>query len=155
MTRAVRIAVNMQPVADGANPPQFKAALPMGVLFEKSLDAAELERERMLLQEKYRVLVETLRAMRPLLKEANVHRNWAFGDAIVTFEQETSDALLFVDKLTGDLARDLNYSKSMIDLCRRFRLKFTDSTTIDPKISFAAYHRSGFDVQRARQYVRK
>lgn len=155
MTRPIRIAVNMQPATDGANPPQFKAALPMGVLFEKSLDAAELERERTVLEEKYSALVETLRSMRPQLKEANVDRNWAFGDAIVTFEQETSDALLFVDKLTDNLARDLNYSKSMIDLCRRFRLKVPDSKLIDPKVSFAAYHRSGFDVQRARHYVRK
>lgn len=145
----IRIAVRMQPVNDPADTVQFKAAVPMGVLFEKSLDPVQVENERSVLEEKYRILVETLRAMRPALRERNVLKNWMFGDVIFKFEQETGDTLMFIENLSADLARDVNYSKTMIDLCRRLRKHFADSTQLDLALSFDEYHRNGFDPARA------
>lgn len=155
MTRPIRIAVNMQPATDGAGEKTWKAALPLGVLFEKSLDTAEVEQARLELESKYHALVFALRVLRPQLKAANVQRKWEFGNLIVNFENETSDTLLFVDRLSDDLARDVDYSKTMIDLCRRFRRKVTDAHMLDPQISFSAYHRSGFNPVRAAVYHQK
>ncbi len=154
MSQSIRIAVHMQPIAENGEP-CFKATLPMGAFFEPSLDKEEVERARSELEEKYRRLVENLRAMRATLKEGNVLRNWMFGDTIVSFERETSQTLLFVDKLSDALARDIDYSKTMIDLCRRFRLKIPDMTKIDPRLSFSTYHRNGFDPKRAAASKRK
>lgn len=149
MTRPIRIAAHMQPARDENGALSFKAALPMGALLDKSLDRQTVEQARAALEEKYRALVENLRAMRPHLQDGNVLRYWLFGDAIITFETQTARALVFVDPLSDHLARDVGYSKTMIDLCRRFRRKFPDPDAIDPQISFNAYHRSGFDPQRA------
>ncbi len=146
--RAIRIAVNMQPVTDAAGGLSFRAAVPMGVLFEKAINQAEVEQERITLEGKYTELVHALRALRPTLHR-NVRRNWELGNLIVTFEHETSDTLLFIDKLSDDLARDVNYSKTMLDLNRRFRLKLPDSNLLDPQISFSAYHRNGFNPIRS------
>lgn len=149
MTYAIRIAAHMQPARDENGALFFKAALPMGALLDKSLDKTELESARVALQEKYRALVQELRALRAHLRDGNVLRYWMFGDAIVAFETETADALVFVDNLSAQLARDVDYSKTMIDLCRRFRYKFPDESALDPQISFRAYHRNGFDSERA------
>lgn len=154
MTRPIRIAVHMQPAHDANGALSFKAALPMGALLEKTLDKQEVERAVTALQENYRALVEHLRAMRPQLQEGNVLRYWLFGDAIIAFETQTARTLVFVDKLSDHLARDVDYSKTMIDLCRRFRRKFPDPAAIDPQLSFDAYHRNGFDAQRAAAYAR-
>jgi hypothetical protein len=147
---SVRVAVKMQPAADAdpAGRAQFKATLPMGVLFEKSLDRAQLEQERAALEENYRALVATLTQIRSTLKVGNTLRYWFFGDAIIQFEQQHAHGAMFVDKLSDHLARDVHFSRTMIDLCRRFRLKFPDPARIDPRISFRAYHRSGFDPAR-------
>ncbi len=152
MTRAIRIAVNMLPTRDANGALKFQAALPVSALFEKSLDKQEVERERAALEEKYRVLVEALRAMLPHLKDGNVLRYWMFGDAVSEFETQTARTLIFVDKLSAHLARDVGYSQTMIDLCRRFRHKFSDASQIDPTLPFAAYHRNGFDTARARKF---
>ena len=90
--------------------------------------------------------------MRPSIKEGNALRYWLFGDAIVNFETQSSQRLLVIAHLTESLARDVKYSKSMIDLCRRFRLKLPDPAQIDPRLPFSAYHRSGFNVERAQAY---
>lgn len=153
MTRPVRIAVHMQPVRDENGALSFKAALPMGALLEKTLDKQEVEHAVTALQQNYRALVENLRAMRPQLQGGNVLRYWRFGDAIMTFESQTARTLVFVDPLSDHLARDVEYSKTMIDLCRRFRRKFPDPDAIDPQLSFDAYHRNGFDPQRAAAYA--
>src|SRR5437867_430031 len=113
MKPPVRIAVNIQPVQDASGNASFKAALPMGVLFEKSLDAMHVERARADLEQKYSALVETLRGMRPHLKDGNILRYWMFGDLVIAFENETANALVFVDKLSDHLARDVEYSKTM------------------------------------------
>lgn len=152
MNQAVRVAVNMQPARDENGTRVFKAALPMGAFFEKGLDKQELERAREALEENYRALVENLRAMLPHLKDGNVLRYWMLGDVVNEFETQNAHALVFVDKLSDHLARDVGYSKTMIDLCRRFRHKFSDASQIDPTISFDAYHRNGFDIQRARKF---
>lgn len=152
---SIRVAVHMQPQRDENGHTLFRAALPMGVWFEKSLDKQELETARVALEENYRALVESLRAMRPTLKEGNTLQNWMFGDEIVRFEQETARTLLFVDKLSDNLARDVEYSKTMIDLCRRFRIKLADRHLVDPHIPFHIYHRNGFDLQRIGSLHRK
>lgn len=149
---AIRIAVNMQPQRDETGQVLYRAALPMGVWFEESLDKAELETARVELEEKYRALVQELCALLPHLKDGNVLRYWMFGSVIIEFEAQTAHTLLFVDKLSAHLAREVGYSKTMIDLCRRFRQKFPDPAQIDPTLSFAAYHRNGFDTARAREF---
>jgi hypothetical protein len=149
MSAAIRVAVNMQPTRDESGATTFRAALPMGALLEKSLDKQELENARAALERQYAALVANLRVMRVHLRDGNVLRYWMFGDAIVAFEAETADSLVFVDRLSEQLARDVAYSKTMIDLCRRFRNKFPDPDSIDPRLSFDAYHRNGFDPQRA------
>lgn len=148
MSRALRVAVNMQPVDEPGQAPTFHATLPMAILFEKSLDPAEIEQERNSLQEKYTELVTNLRQRRQAFKHKRALDSWLFGDAIVTFEQSTSDTLLFIDHLTEHLARDVGYGKTMIDLCRRFRLHLPNESQIDPTLSFDAYHRSGFHPER-------
>jgi len=155
MTQAIRIAVHMQPARAENGARVFKAALPMGVWFEKSLDKQEIESARNALEEQYHALVENLRARLSRLKDGNVLQYWMFGDAVNEFESQNAHALVFVDKLSDHLARDLGYSKTMIDLCRRFRHKFPDAAQIDPALSFAAYHRNGFDAQRAAASRRK
>lgn len=155
MNRLLRIAVKVQPAQDAAGRVTYHATLPMAVLFEKSIDPEQIELERIGLQEKYRLLVETLRRIRPTLKKRHALDSWLFGDAIVAFEQDTSETLLFVDHLTEHLARDIEYGKAMIDLCRRFRLRLPDQTQIDPTLPFDAYHRSGFDPQRATEFARR
>lgn len=154
MNHAVRIAVNMQPTRGENSERFFKAALPMGAFFVQGLDKQELETARVELQEKYRALVEALRAMLPHLKDGNVLRYWMLGDAVNDFEIQNADALVFVDKLSDHLARDVGYSKTMIDLCRRFRHKFSDASQVDPTLSFDAYHRNSFDPKRAAVYAR-
>lgn len=150
----IRIAANMQPQRDENGHVLFRAALPMGAFFEKSLDKAQVENARDGLEEQYRALVERVRALLPYDQPGNVMRYWNVGDAITEFENETATALVFVDRLTEHLARDLGYSRTMLDLSRRFRRKFPDPARVDPKISFDAYHRSGFDLERARAYER-
>jgi hypothetical protein len=150
----LRIAVNMQPQRDASGQEFFRATLPMGVLFERTLDKQEVERARAALEGDYRALVENLRATRGHLRDGNVLRYWMLGDAIVAFETQTARALVFVDKLSDHLARDVNYSRTMIDLCRRFRIKLPDKSQIDPQLSFDADHRSGFDPKRAAAYER-
>lgn len=150
----VRVAVHMQPQRDENGHAIFRAALPMGVWFEKSLDKQEIETARGELEETYRALVETLRAMLPHLKDGNVLRYWMLGDVVNEFETQNAHALIFVDKLSEHLARDVGYSKTMIDLCRRFRHKFSDVSQIDPTIPFDAYHRNSFDPKRAAAYER-
>ncbi len=150
----IRIAVNMQAQRDENGHMIFRAALPMGVWFEKSLDKDEVERARSALEENYRALVTRLRAMLPHLHEGNVLRYWMFGDVVNEFELQTADTLVFVDKLSDHLARDVGYSKTMIDLCRRFRHKFSDVSQIDLTLSFDAYHRNSFDPKRAAAYER-
>lgn len=145
----VRIAVQIVPVSPADGQPQFRASLPMGVLFEKELDQTALERARALLEQEYGALVATLRAMRPALRGGTVLPYWRFGDVIIQFEERARGAFLFVDKLSDHLARDIEYSKTMIDLCRRLRIKFPDASQLDPMVSFRAYHRSGFDLERA------
>lgn len=151
MNAAIRIAVHMQPARDENGATKFRAALPMGALLEKSLDKQEVEHARIALEEKYTTLVNSLSDLRLHLQDGNVLRYWMFGDTIVTFENQTADVLVFVDKLSDHLARDVDYSKTMIDLCRRFRLKLAENE-IDPCLSFDAYHRNGFDPQRAAAY---
>ncbi|TAH53475.1 MAG: hypothetical protein EYC68_02965 [Chloroflexota bacterium] len=150
----VRVAVHMQPQRDENGHEIFRVALPMGAFFVQGLDKQELETARIELQEKYRALVETLRPMLPHLREGNVLRYWMLGDVINEFEMQNVNALVFVDKLSDHLARDVGYSKTMIDLCRRFRHKFSDAAQIDPTLSFDAYHRNSFDPQRAAAYER-
>ncbi len=150
----IRVAVHMQPQRDENGHTIFRAALPMGVWFEKSLDKNAVEQARAELEEKYRALVESLRAMLPSLKDGNVLRYWMFGDVVNEFELQTADTLVLIDKLSDHLARDVGYSKTMIDLCRRFRHKFSDASQIDPTLSFDAYHRNGFDPKRAAAYER-
>ncbi len=152
MNQTIRIAVHMQPARDENGARVFKAALPMGVWFEKGLDKQEIESARLALEKNYRALVENLRVLLPHLKDGNVLRYWMFGDTVNEFETQNTHALVFVDKLSDHLARDVDYSKTMIDLCRRFRHKFPDASKIDPTISFAAYHRNSFDAQRARKF---
>jgi len=152
MSRGIRIAVNMRPTRADDGAIKFRAALPMGALLEKSLDKNEVERAGAALEENYRALVETLREMLPHLKDGNVLRYWMFGDVIIEFETQTARTLVFVDKLSAHLARDVGYSKTMIDLCRRFRQKFPDAARLDPALSFDAYHRNGFDLERARHF---
>lgn len=152
MSRPLRIAVKMQPVTDGAGGIAFTATLPMAVIFEKSIDPAQVEQERLILQQQYRQLVETLRALRPKFKRGKAIDSWLCGDAIVAFEQDTFDTLLFVDHLTEHLARDVEYGKAMLDLCRRFRLHLPDKTQIDPSLPFGAYHRTGFDPEKAQSF---
>ncbi len=155
MNPTIRIAVHMQPTRAEDGTRVFKAALPMGVWFEKDLDKQAIEAARGALEEHYRALVENLRARLSRLKDRNVLQYWMFGDAVNEFETQNAHALVFVDKLSDHLARDLGYSKTMIDLCRRFRHKFSDAAQIDPTLSFDAYHRNGFDAQRAAASRRK
>lgn len=152
MSRPLRIAVNMHPVPDGAGGTAFTATLPMAVIFEKSLDSAQVDQERLTLQQKYRQLVETLRDLRPKFKRRKAIDSWLCGDAIVAFERDTLDTLLFVDHLTLHLARDVEYGKAMLDLCRRFRLHLPDQSQIDPALPFDAYYRTGFDPQKAQSF---
>jgi len=152
MSRGIRIAVNMRPTRADDGAMKFRAALPMGALLEKSLDKNELERAGAALEENYSALVETLREMLHHLKDGNVLRYWMFGDVIIEFETQTAHTLVFVDKLSAHLARDVGYSQTMIDLCRRFRQKFPDAARLDLTLSFDAYHRNGFDLERARQF---
>jgi len=152
MNQTIRIAVHMQPARAENGERVFKAALPMGVWFEKGLDKQEIESARLALETEYRALVENLRARLPHLKDGDVLRYWMFGDTVNEFETQNMHALVFVDKLSDHLARDVEYSKTMIDLCRRFRHKFPDASQIDPTLSFDAYHRNSFDTQRARKF---
>lgn len=154
MSPSIRVAVNMQLQRDENGHVIFRAALPMGVWFEKSLDKHELETARGELEQNYRALVETLRELLPRQHSGDVMRYWRLGDAITEFENGTANALVFVDKLSEHLARDVEYSRTMLDLARRFRQNFPDAAQVDQKISFDAYHRSGFDLERARAYER-
>lgn len=152
MSRGIRIAVNMRPTRADDGAIKFRAALPMGALLEKSLDKNELERAGAALEENYHALVDNLRALLPHVKDGNVLRYWMFGDVIIEFETQTARTLVFVDKLSAHLARDVGYSQTMIDLCRRFRQKFPDAARLDLTLSFDAYHRNGFDLERARHF---
>jgi hypothetical protein len=90
--------------------------------------------------------VKILRELRPTLHAGNVLRYWFFGDAVLQFER--GQGALFVDKLSDHLERDVHYSKTMIDLCRRFRQKFSDPAQINPRLTFSQYHRAGFNPSR-------
>lgn len=140
----------MQSQTDAQGHTVFRAALPMGLLFERTLDAGQVEQARAGLEGKYLALVESLRTQRVHMKDGNVLRYWQFGDTIAAFETDTANALVFVDKLSTQLARDVGYSKSMIDLCRRLKAHFPDVMQLDPQVPFDEYHRHRFDPSLAR-----
>ena len=142
----VRVAVKMQPSMDSDASESFRATLPMGVLFEQSLDSAQMEHERIALEEKYRALVVELRALRVAMKTGAVLRYWEFGDAITRFEQ--TQGLLFVEPLTQHLVRDVRFSERMIQLCRRFREKIPRAAQVDSQFSFTRYYKFDFDLAR-------
>ncbi|MBI4672579.1 MAG: hypothetical protein HY741_13050 [Chloroflexi bacterium] len=151
----LRIAVNMQPARDDTGALKFKATLPMGVLFEKSLDKQQVERERVALGEAYAELVAQLRTHRAAMNTHNVMAYWQFGDALLAFENHYKTSLLFVDRLIDHLTRDVDFSITMILLCRRFREAFPDPNRVDPKQSFTNYQRAGFDPARLSPIVRR
>lgn len=152
---AVRVAVKIQRVQNENGRATFRATLPLGVLFEKALDPAQLEVERVALEQRYAALVTTLKAKRVEMKSGNVLRYWEFGDAIARFEQEANAGVVFVDNLTAHLARDVNFSTTMIDLCHRFRAHIPDPAQVDPHQSFTNYHRANFDLANVSPIVRR
>lgn len=151
----IRIAVNMQPQRDGNGNEQFRAALPMGVLFEKTLDRAEMDRAAAELEQEYAALVGQLRAHRAAMGRKDVLAYWRFGDALVAFENLHKTTILFVDRLVDHLVRDVDFSETMILLCRRFREAISDAQQVDPQQSFTNYHRAGFDPTRLATTVRR
>lgn len=146
--QALRVAVKIQPARDASGGERFNATLPMGVLFEKSLDRGAIEQERAALQEKYGELVRSLRSKRVAMKAGNLASYWEFGDILWQFEQEQLNTMLFVEQLIAHLVRDVSFSETMILLCRRFRDKIPDSSQIDTRQTFTNYYRAGFDPAR-------
>jgi hypothetical protein len=138
----------MQPQRDGNGQEHFRAALPMGILFEKALDRAEIERAASELESEYEALVARLREQRALTRKNGVLAYWRFGDALVMFEQEHKATLLFVDRLVEHIVRDVDFSETMVLLCRRFREKQPDMAKLDAQQSFTNYYRAGFDTER-------
>jgi hypothetical protein len=145
---AVRVAVQMQPLRDESGSEQFKAALPMGVLFEKSLDREQMKRERAALEENYRALVTTLRRLRTGLGSGDLFAYWNIGDAIAQFHAERAGQILFVENLNRHLQRDVPLSAGRLWVCEMFRRKFPDRSQIDPRQSITNYQRANFDAAR-------
>lgn len=155
MTAAIRVAVHMQPTRDENGAVHFKAALPVGALFERALDKQQVERARAELENAYAELIARLRLQRAAMRPENVMAYWLFGDALVTFENAHKTSLLFVDHLNDHLVRDVEFSNSMIILCRRFRETFPDPAQVDPRQSFTNYQRARFDPARLSPIVRR
>lgn len=151
----VRVAVHMQPQRDENGHAIFRAALPMGVWFEKSLDKQEIETARGELENAYAELITQLRAARAAMRGNNVMAYWEFGNVLVAFEDARKAGLLFVEQLTAHLVRDVEFSNTMILLCLRFRETFPDPSQIDPNQSFTNYHRAGFDPARLSPTIRR
>jgi len=151
----VRIAVHMQSARAEDGTRVFKAALPMGAFFVQGLDKQEIETARGELENAYAELIVQLRAARAAMRGNNVIAYWQFGDALVAFEDAHQAGLLFVEQLTIHLVRDVEFSETMILLCRRFRETFPDSSKIDPNQSFTNYHRAGFDPARLSPTIRR
>ncbi|MGB8647384.1 MAG: winged helix DNA-binding domain-containing protein [Anaerolineae bacterium] len=150
----VRIAAKMNRVTGADGQTTFKASLPMGVLFEKSLDPAQLDTERTALEERYHALVARLQEIRAQMKSGSVLSYWDFGDAVARFQAQERESVLFLEALTRHLERDIPFSETMIILCRRFRQKL-DRSQVDPAIPFTRYHRSGFDLDRLQARARQ
>lgn len=155
MNHPIRIAVHMQPTGEPPSASKFQAALPMGAFFEKSLDKQEIERARVELEQAYAELVSALRTQRAAMRTRNVMAYWHFGDLLVAFEQAHQTSLLFIEHLNEHLIRDVEFSNTMIILCRRFRLAFPDPTHIDSRQSFTNYQRAGFDSAQLASTVRQ
>lgn len=151
----VRVAVKMQPSVDAEGRAIFKATLPLGVLFEKSLDPARLEDARRALETSYRALITELQRIRAAMKARGALRYWEFGDAIARFEDEHASRVLFVEPLTAHLVRDVPFSETMVLLCRRFREKIPSAAALDPRLSFNRYYRAGFDPTRLAKTARR
>jgi hypothetical protein len=151
----LRVAVKIERMTGANGLETFKATLPMGVLFEKSLDRARLEAEQRALEERYRTLLEDLQLIRAAMRSGNVLRYWEFGDAVARFAAENDSGILFLEKINQHLERDLGMSLGRLWVCETFRKRFPDRSKIDPERSITNYQRANFDPQHLPQYTHR
>jgi hypothetical protein len=154
-SRAVRVGVKVNRVPDVDGRETLRATLPLGALLEKSLDPAQLEAERLALEERYRALIARLEQLRTEMRSGGLLKYWEFGDAIAYFVAENEAGLVFLDKLNEHLERDLGMSSAGLWRCETLRKRFPDPSRLDATRSITDYQRANFDPERLNRSSRR
>ncbi len=144
MSEKIKIPVEIKSVKDPKGEAKLKATVPMNVIFDKSFDAKWLEEELVKFERKYFYLITCLKALSDAIRfqkqrEGRVLLYWELGNKIVSFTEDSDNAILFVENLTKSLVRDVGISEKIFSRCKRFRINYPDLTQIDPARSFDSY----------------
>lgn len=143
---SVKIGVQIKKVRNMHGSENFKANIPMSIIFEKTFSGKRLEEALENFERTYSSLIEYLKEMVMLIKKRSSKNKvilyWNFGDAIVNFEKKNNEGPLVLEKATKHFVRDVGVSDKMIIRCKRFRLLYPDITKIDKKKSFDSYVRT-------------
>lgn len=139
----LKIGIEIKRIRDSKGKEILKAAVPMGIVFEKEFDASFVETETEKFEQRYTSLVEKLKFLLQRIKDKSIRNRvliyWEFGHLIDRFIDANNDGIFMLGTMVKHLTRDTGASDKLITRTRRFYRMYPSKDRIDPNRSFDSY----------------